>query len=122
LAGDPDVSQLDNATNTLAEEYAKVMGAGNAAATDSARALAHSMVNSSQTQQQFHATITLMRQEMQQRAAGLDAAVQGQRDTIIGKKAGAGSVPHVTTQAEFDALPKGALYIEPDGKTYRKPQ
>lgn len=31
-----------------------------------------------------------------------------------------GNIPSVTTQAEFDALPSGAVYIE-DGKQYRKP-
>jgi len=29
--------------------------------------------------------------------------------------------PIIKTQAEFDALPSGTLYVEPDGKRYRKP-
>jgi hypothetical protein len=29
--------------------------------------------------------------------------------------------PIVKTQAEFDALPSGTVYVEPDGKRYRKP-
>lgn len=31
------------------------------------------------------------------------------------------SVPHVTTKAQFDALPSGSVYTEDDGKQYRKP-
>ncbi len=30
-------------------------------------------------------------------------------------------LPHVTTKAEFDALPPGTFYTENDGKQYRKP-
>lgn len=53
------------------------------------------------------------------------------QDAYIYKNLGGGGVtaaeptvagpPHVTTQAEFDALPKGAQYIGTDGKPYRKP-
>jgi len=32
-----------------------------------------------------------------------------------------GSAPTVSTQEEYDALPSGSMYIEPDGKKYRKP-
>ena len=32
-----------------------------------------------------------------------------------------GTQPRVTTQAQFDAIPKGATYIGEDGRTYRKP-
>lgn len=32
-----------------------------------------------------------------------------------------GGTPIVRSQAEFDALPSGAVYVEPDGKKYRKP-
>ena len=31
------------------------------------------------------------------------------------------SIPRITTKQEFDALPSGALYMEQDGKRYRKP-
>lgn len=32
-----------------------------------------------------------------------------------------GGAPLVRSKAEFDALPRGAVYVEPDGKRYRKP-
>lgn len=35
--------------------------------------------------------------------------------------AGGGSIPTVTTQSQFDALPSGASYKGSDGRTYRKP-
>lgn len=34
---------------------------------------------------------------------------------------GSGSAPTVTTKAEFDKLPSGAIYTSTDGKQYRKP-
>jgi hypothetical protein len=34
---------------------------------------------------------------------------------------GGGQVPHITSRADYDKLPSGTLYTEPDGKTYRKP-
>ena len=36
-------------------------------------------------------------------------------------RAAATAPPHINTQAAYDALPSGTVYIEPDGKTYRKP-
>lgn len=45
-------------------------------------------------------------------------------DLVIGRGASPqvdrGSAPTVTTQAEFDALPSGSIYLE-DGVRYRKP-
>jgi hypothetical protein len=40
--------------------------------------------------------------------------------TVTPHAAGGASIPTVSTQAEFDKLPKGAVYME-DGKQYRKP-
>lgn len=34
---------------------------------------------------------------------------------------GSAPVPHVTSKAQFDALPSGSVYTEDDGKQYRKP-
>lgn len=39
----------------------------------------------------------------------------------IGEGGGNQPAPLVKTQQEFDALPSGATYTEPDGKQYRKP-
>lgn len=61
-------------------------------------------------------------------AAGLDQLEKansrfsqaGTVKTVGSNAAAAGATPNVTTQAEFDKLPKGATYME-DGKQYRKP-
>ncbi len=45
-------------------------------------------------------------------------AVTGEVQQVEG---GGGQTPKVATQAQFDALPKGATYIGEDGRTYRKP-
>ncbi len=50
---------------------------------------------------------------------------QGPGTTFIGPKVGArsssGAPPKVTTQAEYDALPPGSVYISKNGKPHRKP-
>lgn len=54
---------------------------------------------------------------------GVDADTSSS-DFSIGGDTGAqsGSIPTPQTQADFDALPSGSLYIDPeDGKQYRKP-
>ena len=48
-------------------------------------------------------------------AAAEEYALSGAAD----EAASGGSM--VSTQAEYDALPSGAMYVEPDGKRYRKP-
>jgi hypothetical protein len=86
IEGNVDAQRFSNASDTFAEEYAKVIGAGNASATDSARAQAHSMINTAQTADQYAGVISLMLREMSQRNAGLDTAIQAQRNAITGKK------------------------------------
>lgn len=85
--GDTEVARFNNATQTLAEEYARVMGGGNATATDSTRALAHSMINSAQTQAQYQGVVNLMKQEMAARKQALHESVGEQRDNIVNKGA-----------------------------------
>lgn len=45
-------------------------------------------------------------------------AVTGEVQQVEG---GGAQTPKVVTQAQFDALPKGATYVGEDGRTYRKP-
>lgn len=85
--GDVEVAKFNNAVNTLAEEYARVMGGGNSQATDSTRELAHTMLNSSMTQEQFNGVVALMKQEMATRKNALTESVDQTRGTIVGKKA-----------------------------------
>lgn len=82
--GSVEVAQFNNTVNTLAEEYAKVIGGGNATATDSTRALAHDMLNSAMTQDQFAGVVAKMRQEMATRTQALQEVVSSQRGSITG--------------------------------------
>jgi len=81
--GSKEVAQFNNTVNTLAEEYARVMGGGNSTATDSTRALAHTMLNSAMTQDQFAGVVAKMRQEMTARTQALQGAVNTQRGAAI---------------------------------------
>lgn len=85
--GDVEVAKFNNSVATLAEEYARVMGGGNSAATDSTRELAHTMLNSAMTQDQFKGVVSLMKQEMATRKNALSESVDQTRGTIVGKKA-----------------------------------
>lgn len=79
LAGDTNVTRFNNSVNALAEDYARVIGGGNPAATDSARSLAHKMINGSMNSQQFQGVVDQMRQEMHARTTGMGSALQTMR-------------------------------------------
>lgn len=54
--------------------------------------------------------------QLQDFMADMNNSISGQQS------GGSGSLPRPQTQADFDALPSGATYIDPDdGQTYRKP-
>ena len=103
--GDVDVAQFDNATNTLAEEYAKVMGGGgNTAATDSSRALAHKMLSSAMSQDQFTGVVSLLQREMKARTDALHSAVETQRGSIVGGNAAPEAQANGSTMSKDEAL------------------
>jgi hypothetical protein len=85
--GDVDVSNFIQANNALAEEYAKVMssGTGSAAATDSARTLAHKQIDSAQTEEQYVSKVALLRREMAARTGALKQTITAQRASVMGK-------------------------------------
>lgn len=76
------------------------------------------LANSQGTQ----AAVDAMRQMFQTRLDAINAMqAPDQARTDVSYRGPAG-VPTPQTQADFDALPSGATYIDPeDGKTYRKP-
>ncbi len=98
--GDPRVDPLVNSVKTLAEEYAKVIGAGNAAATDSARELAHEMFNTAQSKEQFVAVVDNMMKEMAGRTGGLQTAISHQRSSVMGRQ----TIPKPSISPEDAAL------------------
>lgn len=52
--------------------------------------------------------------------AQLDAFIAQKERDITTTQSQINAAKTISTQAEFDALPKGAYYIQPDGETYRK--
>jgi hypothetical protein len=105
--GDVDVSNFIQANNALAEEYAKVMSgnSGGGASTDSARAQAHSQINSAQTPEQYTAKVALLRREMAARMGSLQSTIASQRGDIMGRTengpaANAGPEPGAMSQVQ----------------------
>lgn len=101
ISGDPDVTAFNNGVKEFAEEYAKVMsGSPTGAATDSARALAHTLISSAMTPDQFAHVMQTMETMMQQR-------VQGQRSGIneqISGLANSGGFTQTPQQAQPRAV------------------
>lgn len=68
-------------------------------------------------------TFTANELEMKLRQAR--AAIQGASGQQGGNRRGdvpqGGKPPVITTKAQYDALPSGSVYVEQDGKRYRKP-
>lgn len=93
--GDPSATQLETAVNSFVEEYAKVMSGstGGAAATDSARAQAHAMMNTGMTIPQIQAAAQQMTAEMGNRRAALNAQQDELLDTMHSPMLGSGSRP-----------------------------
>lgn len=78
LAGDPDVSRLNNAVETFTNEYAKVMSgsSGGQATTVSMQEHARKMLSGAMTKEQFSGVIDLMKREMTQtRETAFDAQI-----------------------------------------------
>jgi hypothetical protein len=82
--GDADVVAFNNALDTMANEYAKVisMGTGNQAATDSARAEAHQRFNHAFNMQQLQAAVDVMKREMEARTSTLKEKEAQARSSI----------------------------------------
>lgn len=66
------------------------------------------------------AAIAFLRQKHADRVSMIPERQRGQVDLSL-PPPGGGQIPTVRTQAEYDRLPSGAVYMEEDGKQYRKP-
>lgn len=82
--GNAGATRFNNAVSTFSETYARVMtgATGSAAASDSARATAHRLLNPDQSPEQIRTNIAQMRAEMAAQTRSLDAAEQAARDQI----------------------------------------
>lgn len=130
-AGDTDTQLLNNAVETAASEYAKIVsGATSGSTTDSAREHAREMLTAAMGKGTFSQAVALMKQEMGNRKSGFDEELETLRGggkqvpAPAAQQPGPGRagsiIQTVTSKAQFDALPSGAEFIE-DGKRYRKP-
>jgi murein DD-endopeptidase MepM/ murein hydrolase activator NlpD len=110
--GNAGVTRFNNAVNTFAEGYARVMtGAmGSAAASDSARAVAHRLLNADQSPAQIRANIAQMRREMAAQTRSLDQAEAAARAQI--RQAGGGSrAPATAPAAAPTGMPPGVRIL-----------
>ena len=102
--GDVDTAQFNNGVNTLAEEYARVMGGGNATQTDSTRQLAHTMLNSAMTKDQFQGVVELMKREMATRRDALKESVKQTRGDIVNTNEGPSGESQKQAKQDFSSL------------------
>lgn len=140
-SGDPDVTELQNWTETIRTEYMKIMMGqmGNAPLTDAARSRAEEMLNTNMTYEQYMRNLNVMLAEIQNRGQALqkeqELLMQGVGDPTGGVVAddedpfadestpeppAPGEVPVITTQADYDALPPGSYYYDEDGNLAMK--
>ena len=127
VAGDDDTQLLNNAVETAANEYANVVTAGSGggtAATDSSRQHAREMLHSSMANGTFQKVVAQMKQEMANRRSSFDdqlKTLQTNRPGTNAPQPQPQQLPRVASQAQFNALPKGAHYISTDGQEHLKP-
>jgi hypothetical protein len=119
---------LEAQINDLTSELGTVYKGGNASTDESLR-LAAENLKADWNEQTFKKAIDQVRKNLQIRRNSINTSVAvgvspnspyargggGQPDA-----SGGTAIPTVTTKAEYDALPAGAVYVE-DGKKYRKP-
>lgn len=101
VAGDPDVSRLNNAVETLTNEYAKVMSgsSGGQATTVSMQEHARKMLSGAMTKEQFNGVIDLMKREMTQtREKAFDSQINEMKDRM--------KVPSATSAPQRRAVDK----------------
>ena len=134
VLGDPLVAQWKAATNIVAQEYAKIASGATGAGgtTEGAREHAYQVINDGYGPGAMKGVIDVLDRDIQgQKVATREklSAINEARQQL-GKSAtppagsggsGASGPARPTSQADFDALPAGALFINPkDGKLMRK--
>lgn len=106
IAGDAEVSKFHAATTTFVNEYAKIMSGsmGNTVVSDSLRKETETLLSTKDTQEQFDATVGLLKQEMANRMKGF----KDQKAELTGNmKRRASDVAPIATYTETRVLPDG---------------
>lgn len=116
VLGDPDVATFNNHLDTVADEYAKIMGGGvngSAAATDSARADAHARINKADNAQTLKQVLAGLIQEAEGRNASNAAQVETVKARLAGYGSGAASPAPVQAPT---APPTQSIRIDKNGQ------
>lgn len=128
-AGDPKLAALNTALTTASTEIGKVLSGstGNAALTEGAREEVKHLLRPDATLGQWLESAKVLKQDMANRKASVRSGLDEIRGRISGKPASAegrskAAAPvRIKSDADYDALPSGAAFIDPDGKHRRKP-
>lgn len=122
VKGDPAVVRFGLAINTFANEYAKVVSGstGNAAVTEGARQEMLRYISTASTPQQVAGIVQQARKEMANRTKALKGQLNETQEQLrtasaIGGDATAAPV-RVSSPQQALALPKGTVFITPDGR------
>lgn len=131
IAGDPDVANFDVAMKSVVNEYTKIISGsmGNTVMAEGEIKKVENLLNSAQTPEQVKSVIAFMKKETGNRMKGFEEKRKEIMKGLSGKPDDAKSpaqtkdsgTTRVSSDAEYAALPSGALFIGPDGKTRRKP-
>lgn len=131
LAGDPDVASFHAANETFISEYAKIMSGsmGNTVVSDSARQHAREILEPAMTKEQYDGVVGTLKQEMDGRIASFPAqaaelmGMLGATDgtPTPGAAPAAGGPPKIASDEEYDKLPSGTKFIDPEGNERTKP-
>jgi hypothetical protein len=123
IAGDGDVNALDTAIRGLGREHQRVLTGplSNAQLQQGASETADQLVNISMNPDAIRKVIGVMKAEARNGLEQNNATLEDLRNQLRGmNKTASAKAPEITTQSQYDALPKGAIYTE-DGKQYKKP-
>lgn len=128
IFNDPDASAFNTATESLKNEYVKVLstqgGMSGGMSSDSARKEADQYINPRLSKEQIKANIAVMKQSMANRTAAINQAYEQEHGRLTHKGEGgdgASHIAHPASKSDFEALPKGAHYSKPGDPpgTYR---
>jgi hypothetical protein len=111
---------MDAAWATFASEYAKVVSgspSGAGTLTDSARHEAMNIMRGNYSVAQKEAAFKQMRADMSNRLAALNQSISDSYSSLTQRPgtSGGGSATRIRSVQEYNRLPSGAHYIDPNG-------
>lgn len=114
---DPALAQLNVATQTAVNQYAKVATSTTGQTTDTARAEAMALLDKAMAKGTFDAALDQMEKEAHNRIAGIDSQIDKQKNAIASPKAreSLSGPPKITGADDYNKLKPGTVYIDPQG-------